>query len=309
MANAGISDVLRQLRRLVAPRPGADSTDAHLLRQFVTEGDEAAFEAILARHGPMVLGVCRGLLSDVNDAEDAFAATFLVLVQKAGSIGRGELVANWLYGVAHRVANRIRLTTSRRHARECEDAERLPSRPMAEAEVVDSRRALHEELNRLPAKYRSPLVLCYLQGKTQEEAARELGWSNGTVRGRLERGRQRLRFRLVRRGLALSAGAVGSLLSEEGLAAAVPLPLSRLTLRAAHVLAAGAPALSEFTSVSVCRLVEGVVRAMFMTKMKIALCVFLALGLLCTEQASLLIKGCMPGSQVSEKTSHRIFLP
>src|SRR5437868_14284770 len=222
MADGPLTDVLRYLRRL-APRDAAAETDRALLERFIRDRDESAFEALLSRHGPMVWGVCRGLLSDPHAAEDAFQATFLILVRKAGSVGRRELIANWLYGVAQRVARRARAAAARRHGKEQRATEvtAFGTDDAASAELV---RVIHEELDRLPTKYRSPVVLCCLEGKTCEEAASELGWTRGAVRGRLERARGRLRERLVRRGVALSAALLADPLTGQGLAAVVPRP-------------------------------------------------------------------------------------
>src|SRR5262249_24945463 len=161
---------------------------------------------LVRRHGPMVLGVCRRLLGAAADADDAFQAVFLVLVLRARSIRRRASVGSWLYAVACRVANRARADARRRHA-----ALRLLRAPRAQAPAEGSaaeemRPVLDEELERLPDKYRAPLVLCYLQGKTNEQAARVLGWPAGSMSRRLGRARELLRLRLVRRGVALSAG-------------------------------------------------------------------------------------------------------
>src|SRR5262245_48264626 len=169
MAHGPLADVLRYLRRF-APSDAATETDRALLERFIEQRDQAAFETLLSRHGPMVWGVCRGLLYDRHAAEDAFQATFLILVRKAGSIGRRDLLANWLYGVAQRVARWARATAARRH--DCEQPTvELAARDADDAASRDFVRIIHEELDRLPAKYRSPVVLCCLEGKTYEEAA------------------------------------------------------------------------------------------------------------------------------------------
>src|SRR5262245_20642013 len=180
--------------------------DAQLLKLFALHRHEAAFEALLHRHGPLVFGVCRRMLFDRQDAEDAFQATFLVLANKAGSITRPSLLSNWLYGVALRVAGRARNNALRRRVRERQHGD-LPAVAGA-GRSVDPHLAplLHEEVRRLPDKYRSPVVVCYLEGKTNEEAAAQLQWPVGTVKTRLDKAREMLRTRLARRGVALTAG-------------------------------------------------------------------------------------------------------
>jgi len=176
-------------------------TDDQLLRRFASDRDEEAFAALVRRHGPLVLAVCRLVLGGAHDADDAFQATFLVLARKAGSIRDPGLLGNWLYGVASRIARRIRSAVNRRQARE-RQVRRLPEFPQsAVAEISDLRPVLDEELRRLPEKYRAAVGLCYLEGKTNEEAARLLRWPTGTVKGRLARARDLLRQRLTRRGL------------------------------------------------------------------------------------------------------------
>ncbi len=224
MAGVDLGNVLRRLRRLF-DRPGYPTpTDAEVLARFLAERDEAAFELLVWRHGPAVLGLCRRMLRREQDAEDAFQATFLTLARRAHSIGRRQSVGSWLYKVAYRVALRARERSCRAAvlplAGQPEPAGRAPDGPDAEV-----RSLLDEEVSRLPDKYRAAVVLCYLQGKTNTEAARELGCPRGTIDSRLAWARQRLRQRLVRRGVTLSlAGLVGLLASSEGLAA-VPAAL------------------------------------------------------------------------------------
>src|SRR5262249_17501866 len=149
------------------------------------EGDEAAFTALVNRHGPMVLGVCRRVLRPAHDADDAFQATLLVLLRKARPLRRPELLGNWLYGVAHRTALKARTLAAKRRARERPVVDHLAGAPSPTAAWGDVRPVLDEEVSRLPAKYRAPVVLCYLEGKTNEEAARLLGCPTGTVFSRL----------------------------------------------------------------------------------------------------------------------------
>jgi RNA polymerase sigma factor (sigma-70 family) len=222
--------LIDHLRRLVVPAGAAGQPDAALLERFLESRDDLAFEVLLWRHGPMVLGVCRRVLHHAQDVEDAFQATFLALVQKGGSIGRRESVASWLYKVAYRVALRARAAAAKRARREHPVYDARAAEPADEVLRNDLRSVLDEEVNRLPARYRVPFVLCYLQGKTHQQAARELGCPPGTVSYRLAWARQRLRVRLTRRGLALPAGGFAALLSQTTASALVPVPLATSTL-------------------------------------------------------------------------------
>ncbi len=193
-----LDSLVRRLRRTVAS-PADAASDASLLERFVASRDEAAFEVLLWRHGPMVLGVCRRMLRCAQDAEDAFQAAFLLLARKAASIRRREAVAGWLYRTACRVALRAREAARRHPAAMPLSAE--PTAPDAEPDLVwrDLRPVLDEEVRRLPDKYRLPIILCYFRGRTHAEAARELGCPRGTVGVRLQRARELLRGRLTRR--------------------------------------------------------------------------------------------------------------
>jgi RNA polymerase sigma factor (sigma-70 family) len=266
MANGQVSPVVRFLRRLAGE--GRGGTDGQLLERFARGGEEAAFAALLARHGPLVHGVCRRVLDDAHAADDAFQATFLVLVRKAGSIGRPELLGNWLHGVAYRTAVKARGAAARRRVHERRAAEQAAARAAPDAEWSDLRPVLDEELARLTQRYRAPLVLCYLEGKTTEEAARELGCPRGTVLSRLARGREQLRRRLARRGLGLAAGLPAALPAGPA-GAAVPAALAETTLKAARAVAAG-QAVARVVSPGVAALTEGVLRAMFLKKLRTA---------------------------------------
>ena len=202
--------ILGHVRQLFGAGTLVGMAEGQLLERFSSRRDEAAFELIVARHGPMVLGVCRRVLSDPHDVEDAFQATFLVLVRKAHSLRRRDLLGNWLYGVAHRVAVRARANAARRRTRERSGAEAAAGKPPRDGDWRDLRPVLDEEIARLPEKYRAPVVLCFLEGQTHEEAARQLRWPLGTVKSRLARARARLQGRLTRRGLAPSAGLLGA---------------------------------------------------------------------------------------------------
>ncbi len=231
MASGGYGPVLRQVGRLLGGGGAVGSLEGgRLLERFAADRDGPAFEALVARHGPMVLGTCRRILADPHDVEDAFQATFLVLARRAGSIHDGDRLGPWLHGVARRVAVRSRALGARRRARERPGAEdRAISGPDPDpSEGLELRSAIDEELARLPEKYRAPMVLCYLEGMTHDEAALRLRWPVGTVRSRLAGARDRLRSRLTRRGLAPSA-AVPAALS----APALPEALLSATVRLA----------------------------------------------------------------------------
>jgi RNA polymerase sigma factor (sigma-70 family) len=237
MTHASLRPVLQRLRRLAAPAVGP--TDRQLLERFGAYREEEAFDLLVRRHGPMVLGVCRRILRQEEDAEDAFQATFLVLARKAAALVWQESVGGWLYEVASRTALKARAQAARRR-----DLERQaqPMSPTESPDVLAGRELqglLDEEVRRLPEKYRAPVVLCYLEGKSHAEAARQLGWPTGTVKGRLSRARQRLRARLARRGLTLAAVAVAPLVADELRAAAVPAALGASTVAGALPFAAG----------------------------------------------------------------------
>ena len=208
-------------------------TDGELLERFVTARDEAAFEGLVRRHGPMVLGLCRRALRDDHEAEDAFQATFLVLVRNAQTIRKRDSIASWLYGVALRVTRKAQVGAKRQRALVHHGEATVAIGPETETDGdrLELRPILHDEVDRLPDKYRAPIVLCYFEGQSHEEAARQLDWPVGTVKGRLSRARGILQSRLVRRGLALSLGLVAFL--EEEAVAAVPESLVESTVQSA----------------------------------------------------------------------------
>lgn len=274
MARAEASPVVRFIRRFQAAQAEGPDGDARYLDRFLASGDQDAFAALTSRHGPMVFSVCRRVLQNQHDAEDAFQATFLVLARKAGSVRKRASLASWLYGVAYRIACKASAGIGRRRIHESQSS--CPAQQTGpDAAWNELRAILDEELNRLPEKYRAPLVLCYLEGKTNEEAAAQLGWTKGTVSGRLARARDRLRRRLTRRGLGLSAGMLVGLFGAGTAPAAVPGTLVNATCQAAVSCAAGKAALGGPAAA----LAEGVIRAMFVTKCKIILSVLVALAL------------------------------
>jgi RNA polymerase sigma factor (sigma-70 family) len=236
-------------------------SDARLLARFLATRDEAAFATLVRRHGPMVLGVCRRVLRHAQDAEDAFQAAFLVLARKAGSVLKQEAVGSWLYMVAYRTAQRARAGQARRRARE-KQMDDMPHPEVRPLESPDWRPLLDDELARLPEKYRAVIVLCDLQGQSRREAARRLNLPEGTLSSRLAAGRKLLAARLARRGVALSGGALAAALSGGAASARVSAPLVLATAKAAagH-LAAVAPAVAV--------LAQGVLRTMFLTKLKV----------------------------------------
>jgi RNA polymerase sigma factor (sigma-70 family) len=242
MTTATLGPVLRRLRGLAASAAAGELTDRQLLERFAAGHEEEAFALLVRRHGPMVLGVCRRLLRQEQDAEDAFQATFLVLARKAAAVSWEGSVGGWLYQVAGRVARKARAAAARRRDQERQVAPMSALSPEDAPARRELQTLLDEEVRRLPEKYRAPVVLCYLEGKSHVEAARQLAWPVGTVKGRLARARQQLRTRLARRGLALAAVAVAPLLGSELAPAAVPAGLAAAAVRAAPPFAAGASA-------------------------------------------------------------------
>lgn len=226
--------VLHHLSRLRLSAGLQTAPDAVLLERFIRLRDEASFAALVARHGPMVRRLCRRLLGDEHAAEDAFQAAFLALARNAHSIRRPESLTAWLYGVARRSALKARSSRARRRLSPAAASELADPRPdpLAELSAREVLAVLEEEVERLPEVYRLPVILCCLEGKSQEEVARQLGWTCGSVKGRLERGRKRLHERLARRGLVLSA-ALAAAEAARGPAGAVAAEVMKSTLRAA----------------------------------------------------------------------------
>jgi RNA polymerase sigma factor (sigma-70 family) len=273
MGEVQLGVVLRHVRKLAGAAAVGHLTDGVLLDRFVSVADEAAFEALLARHGPLVLGVCRRLLGDQADADDAFQATFLVLVRRARSIRRAASLGPWLYGVVCRIALKMRRTAARRRTYEGRAA--MTARTDFEREPADDLRPLlDEELSRLPEKYRAALVACYLEGCTHAQAAAQLGWPPGSIAKRLSRGLELLRDRLTGRGVALPAAGLTALLASE--ASAVPPALTQATLRAAALVVAG-KTLAGVVASPVVSAVESVMRELLVSRCKFL--IPLALGL------------------------------
>jgi RNA polymerase sigma factor (sigma-70 family) len=278
MATSGPGEIIRHLRHMVLRGDAADMTDDQLLEAFVSRRDAAAFEGLVKRHGPMVLGVCRRVLRDPHDVDDAFQAAFLVLARKAVSVSPRRMVGNWLYGVAQTTAVRLRAANAKRRVRERQVADM----PEPEAEQNDPQDDLHlldEELARLPDKYRVPVVLCDLEGRPRREVARQLKIPEGTLSSRLTTARRTLAKRLTRRGLAVSGGALAAAVSHEAASACVPASLLGATVRAATLAAAG-QAVTRLIPVHVAALTQGVLKSMYLTKLKTVVVVLLVIAAL-----------------------------
>src|SRR6476661_4239709 len=252
------TSVIEHIRGVV----GDGLRDGELLGRYVDRRDEAALAALVNRHGPMVWGVCRRHLSH-HDAEDAFQATFIVLVRKAASIAQREAVGNWLYGVAHQTALQARRSAVRRRAREAQVTE-MPDAEAPQERWADLQRLLDEELSRLPDHYRTVIVLSDLEGRTRKAVAAQLGCPEGTVASRLVRARALLAKRLTQRGVILPGGALATVLPKNAASAGVPAAVVSSTIQAASRCAAGRAAIP----VKVAALAEGVLKAMLLSKLK-----------------------------------------
>jgi RNA polymerase sigma factor (sigma-70 family) len=275
-----LSRWLDGLRRQAA-LPGEDS-DAALLSRFARQREEDAFAALVARHGRMVTNVCHRILGDWHAAEDAAQGTFLVLARKAGHLRRPALLASWLYGVARRVALKARgaALPLRQISRSADAEDRADPRadPLAVLTGRDLLRVLEEEMRGLPRAYRLPVVLCCLEGFSIEEAARRLGCTTGSVKGRLERGRARLHKQLARRGLTLAAALATAEMSRAVTSAALSEALAKLPARAV-AFAAGSRAAASVVSLTAIELAHRELRAMSLSKLKVV-CVLLAVTVL-----------------------------
>jgi RNA polymerase sigma factor (sigma-70 family) len=279
MPTNSMNRVIQCLRRAALCQNESEPSDGQLLEWFIERRDEVAFEILLRRHGPMVLGVCRRVLN-AHDAEDAFQATFAVLVRKATSVLPRQMVGNWLYGVAYQTATRARAQAAKRRVKERQAA--MPETKVAPEDLWhDLLPLLDQELSRLPAKYRFPIVLCDLEGKTYKEAARQLDCPEGTLSARLARARRMLAKRLTRRGMAVSGTTLSSLLSPKVASACLPPSLVATTLKVTS-LAAGKAASAGAISAKVATLTEGVLKTMLLTKLKIATAILLAVMLTVT---------------------------
>jgi RNA polymerase sigma factor (sigma-70 family) len=277
MPASSLNRVLHHLRRATLLHEGTALTDGELLGRFLGARDAAAFEGLMQRHGPMVLGVCRRVLGSCHDAEDAFQATFLVLVRRAASIVPRDQVGNWLHGVAYRTALEAKTARARRSAKEGQ------VRPVARGQAVVDVVALHElrqrldqELERLPDNYRAAVVLCDLEGKTHKEAARLLGWPVGTLSTRLLRAHRLLARRLSHPGPALTAGTIAAVFAPTAASASLPSPLVADTIHSAMAFALGGAAVSTNAST----LAQGVLKTMFLSRLKMVTAVLVTIGVL-----------------------------
>ncbi|SRR5579883_264892 len=260
-----MSKVLKHLHRLLAS-PGGDVADGELLARFVASRDEDSFAALMRRHGPMVLGVCRRMLRHAQDAEDCFQATFMVLARKAATVKR-ESVSSWLYAVAYRTSLEARAINARRRAREMQVQE-MPHPEVLPPESQDWRPWLDQELNRLPEPYRAAIVACDLEGRSRKDAACLLGLAEGTLSSRLARGRRMLARRLAAYGLSPSGAMLAAVLGGTAASTQLSATLLSSTSKAAVLVAAG-----EFTAVSASSavLMKGVMKSMFIAKLKMVI--------------------------------------
>jgi RNA polymerase sigma factor (sigma-70 family) len=267
--NGKLGCVLDRLRHSLAAQSSCQLRDYDLLQRYVTLRDEAAFALLVKRYGPMVLALCGRILGHHQDAEDACQATFLVLARKASAIRQRDALSSWLHSVAFRAANKLRIARSRRRTRETALLDVAQACMAEDPASRETQYVLEEELNRLSARYRAPLLLCCVQGKTRDEAAQQLGWGLGVLRGRLDRGRELLRARLARRGVTLSAALLPLGIAGTSEAALLPDLVSQMVNAA---LAPGhAPAVASGQAGT---LAQGVIRAMLLKKVK---CIALAL--------------------------------
>jgi RNA polymerase sigma factor (sigma-70 family) len=281
MAVSPMNEAIRHVRRSLLLQDGAGMSDGQLLECFVTRRDETAFEILVRRHGPMVMGVCQRILRDPHQAADAFQATFLILVRKAASLASPHLLGNWLYGVAYRIARKAKAETARRWAREKalrEVPEPVRSEPNWQRDLLP---LLDQELHRLPDKYRLPIVLFDLEGKTRKEAARQLGLPEGTIAGRVARARAMLAKRLARHGIVLSGGCLALHFARKAVSAGVARPLLLATVHAATATVSGAEVAPGLISTNVAALIKGVMKDMFLIRFKMAVTVtiMMVLGL------------------------------
>jgi RNA polymerase sigma factor (sigma-70 family) len=259
---------VRDVRRAALARDPTVLPDGRLLEAFLAGRDEAAFASLVQRHGPMVLGVCLRVLGNVHDAEDAFQAVFLVLARKAGSVVPRDLVGNWLYGVAFRTALQARDRLGRHRARERQVLDMPHPTVAPDVDLRELHRVLDLELDRLPEKFRVPIVLCDLEGRSRKEVAAQLRIPEGTLSSRLAKGRALLAGRLARHGLVLPGAALAVVLGQHAAAAAVQPALVAATVKAAALAAVGESALGVVSAEAVA-LSQGVLKTMFLTRLKV----------------------------------------
>jgi RNA polymerase sigma factor (sigma-70 family) len=271
MTTKGLRKTIEHLRQVLSP---AEMTDEQLLKAFISARDETAFAKLLRRHGPMVLGVCRRVLGNLHDSEDAFQATFLVLARKARSLVSGKALSSWLYTVAFRISLEARAGADRRRKRE-RQVEVMPHPEIAPSEPKDWQPVLDQELSRLPEKYRVTVILCDLEGRTRKDVARQLGLAEGTLSSRLATARRMLAKSLTRHGLTLSGGALAVAISSASAAAGLPPSLIGVTAKAAHLAAAGH---LVGISTSVLALMKGAMKIMLIAKLKATIATLMVLA-------------------------------
>ena len=293
MTEAHPNPFLHHIRHLIGSIPAAAMTDGQLLERFLAHRDETAVEVLVRRYGPLVFGVCRRVLHDAHAAEDAFQATFLVLVRKAPSLDRARPLGSWLYTVAYRLALTARANELHRRRGEEQAARRRPPADGPSISPGDLVVALEEELHRLPQRHRAPLVLCYLEGKTNDQAAEILGCPRGSMAARLSRARERLREALARRGFVAPVAGIAAALATATAQAVVPLPLLDNTVRAALWFVRGETCAASFVSAQAVELARRGLRAVFVNKLKIAGAMLLAAAMLGTG-ATMLLKVASP---------------
>ncbi|HTU88775.1 MAG TPA: sigma-70 family RNA polymerase sigma factor [Gemmataceae bacterium] len=284
MASESLTCVLRYIHQLAETPDERQRSDAELLDRFLAERDETAFRHLVHRHSHMVLSVCRQVLRQREDAEDAFQAVFLILARNAASIRQKTSLASWLHGVAYRTSLKARAEMSKRRQHEKQAAKARAVQPERDWALQELQAVLAEEVARLAEKNRAPFVLCCLEGMSRSEAAQQLGWKEGTVSGRLAEARKRLQARLERRGFTLAAALCASAVGAGTEAAAPPL-LLRTTIEAALRIAAG-QATKGVVSAPVAALVEGATRALFLSKVKLMGLVLAAAGLVAAAAGS-----------------------
>jgi RNA polymerase sigma factor (sigma-70 family) len=279
MARQSLNGVLQHIRKVAAVPACRGLSERELLERFVDTHDEAAFTVLIERHGPMVLGVCRRALPNVHDAEDACQATFLVLARKADSVRKKTSLSSWLHGVACRVAADLKRSHARRKSRERGVDALAPKDPAAEVSWREIQAILDAELQRLPERHRAPLILCYLECLTRDEAAQRLGLSPGSLHGRLERGRDLLREQLTKRGLTLTAVMSAAVLGGSVAQAALAPTFVVSSTKAAMLLAAGQSLAESAVATHVVALTREVLKNMLLTKLKLGAGAVLCAGL------------------------------
>jgi RNA polymerase sigma factor (sigma-70 family) len=300
MANKPLNGILKRIRTLAEVQTGRALTDRELLARFVADKDEAAFTVLIERHGPMVFGVCQRALRNAHDAEDACQATFLVFARKADSIRKSASLSSWLHGVACRIAanvKRERIRAKRREQRAAVPIEEA----CGSANWHEMRTILDEEVAALPERFRGPLLLCYWEGRTRDEAALQLGMTAGKLHGLLERGRERLRDRLTKRGVTLSAALCSSLLVASATSAALNPTLVVASTKAALLLAAGASLTSDVVSTHVITLTKEALQTMFIAKLKVV-----TASILCAGLTMALIGGSLAGIGSAQNPNARL---